>query len=112
MNQSHVELPLIPLIIVINDGESDKKIVNLKFCGYPKSSTSDLYEFRVSVFDNGNPEGFLLFMSNFNMNLAVTRIMDTGTKIQYLSIIVHGIALCQFESFSADVESMETINVE
>ena len=31
------------------------------------SQKSDLYEFKSALFDNGDPEEFLLFIRNFNM---------------------------------------------
>ena len=33
------------------------------------SSTSDPYEFNMSLFDHGEPEEFLLFIRNFNITL-------------------------------------------
>ena len=39
-------------------------------------------------------------------------MLDTGVMIQYLHTLVHDEALCQFDSFSADVEITETLNVE
>ena len=59
----------------------------------PTSNTSDLYEFRMYFFDNSRPEEFLLFVSNFNMTLAASGTLESGTKIQYLRMIVHGEAL-------------------
>ena len=47
------------------------------------SSTLDLYEFRMSLFDHGNPEEFLLFVWN----------LETDTKVQYLCRLVCGEAL-------------------
>ena len=38
----------------------------------PMSSTLDLYEFRMSFFDNGELEDFLLYVRNFNMTLVAT----------------------------------------
>ena len=56
MTQVHTEPPLIPLIKVTYDGKSEKYFVKLKLRKYPTSSTSDLYEFRMSLFDNGRQE--------------------------------------------------------
>ena len=66
----------------------------------------------MSLLDNGDPEEFLLFVSNFNMTLKVSGMLETSTKVQYLHIIVRGEALCQFEMMSDDVESTNPLTVE
>ena len=58
MTQAHVEPLQIILIKETYNGKSDKYFVKLKLCRDPKSITSDLYEFRMSLFDNGKPEEF------------------------------------------------------
>ena len=72
MTQAHVEPSPIPLSKGTYNGKSEKYFVKLKFCRDPTYITSYLYEFRMSLFDNGDPEDFLLFVRNFNMNLAGT----------------------------------------
>ena len=59
----------------------------------PMSSTLDLYEFRMSFFDNGELEDFLLFVRNFNMTLVATGTLETGSNIQYLCTLIYGEAL-------------------
>ena len=58
MTQSHVEPLPINLIKGTYDGKSDKDIVKLKLRRDPTSSKLDLYEFSMSLFDNGDPEEF------------------------------------------------------
>ena len=82
MTQVHVKPQPIPVIKGKYDGKSDKYFVKLKLHRYPTSSTSDLYEFNISLFENGNPEEFLLLVHNFNMTLAVSGALDTGAKVQ------------------------------
>ena len=41
------------------------------------SSTSDLCEFRVYLFDHVKPEEFLLFVRNFQMTMAATGTLET-----------------------------------
>ena len=65
----------------------------------------------MSLFENGKQEEFLLFMRNFNMNLAASGKMETGKNIKYLRTLVRGEALRQFDSLSADVKSMEKVNM-
>ena len=72
----------------------------------------DLYEFKMSLFENSDPEEFLLFVRNFNINLAASGILEAGAKIQYLCTRVHLRSLRHFDSLFSDVESTQTINVE
>ena len=58
MIQPHIYPPLIPLIREDNDGKSDKYFVKLKLRRDPTSSTSELYEVKISLFENGEPEEF------------------------------------------------------
>ena len=112
MAQSHVEPPLIPLIKRIYDGKSEKYFAKIELRRYPTSSTLGLYEFRISLFDNGYPEEFLLFVRNFNMTLVVTGTLEIGVNIQYLHMLVRGEALHHFYLLSSYVESTETLNLE
>ena len=81
MTQSHVEPLPITLSKVKYNGNSDKDFVKLKRFRDPTYSTSDLYEFMISLFDNGEPEDLLLFVHNFNMTLAGTGTLETGANI-------------------------------
>ena len=60
MAHEHVEPLPIPLIKETYDGKSDKYFVKLKLCRDPTSITSDLYEFRMYLFDNGESEEFFV----------------------------------------------------
>ena len=108
----HVEPPSIPLIQETHNGNSDKDFVKLKLCRDPTLSTLDLYDFKIYLFDNGDPEEFLLFVRNLNMTLAASGTLEVGTKYQYLQTLVHGEALCQFKLLSAEVEITQTLNIE
>ena len=66
----------------------------------------------MSLCENGKPEKFLLLVSNFNMTLTVSGTMEAGARIQYICTLVRGEALSHFVSLSADVESMQTLNVD
>ena len=94
------------------NGNPDKGFVKLKLRRDTTSSTSDLYEFKMSFFDNGKPEEFLLFVCNFNMTLAVSEMLELGAKYQYLSNIFRREALRQFDSLSSDIKSIQTLNFE
>ena len=101
-NPAHVEPPPILLIKEISNGNSDGDCVKLKLSRYPTSSTSYIYEFRMSLFDHSDPQGFLLFMQNFQITLAATGTLETEAEAQYLRSLVRGEALCRFELVSAD----------
>ena len=61
--QLHVEPPPIPLIESRNDTKTDKYFVKIKFCRDPTSKNSDIYEFKIALFDKIDPEEFLLFFT-------------------------------------------------
>ena len=112
MTHPHIEPPQITLIKETHNVNSDKYFVKLKVRRDLKSSKSDLYEFKMSLFDNGKPEDFLLSVSNFNMTLAASGTMEADAKYQYLRTLVRGEALHQFDLLSADVEGTQTLNVD
>ena len=61
-NPARAEPPPIPLVKENSTGESDWDYVKLNLHKDPTYSTSDLYDFRMSLFDHGEPEEFLLFV--------------------------------------------------
>ena len=69
MAEVHAEPLQTPLINGKYDGKIDTYFVKLNLRRDPKSSTSDLYELKMYLFDNGDPEKFLLFARNFNMTI-------------------------------------------
>ena len=89
-NQAHIEPPTIPLVKEISTGKSDGYYVKLKLWIDTESSTSDLYEFKMSLFDHDKPEEFLLFVWNFQMNLVDTGMLETEIKVKYLCTLVRG----------------------
>ena len=82
--------------------------MKLKLCIDPTYGMSDLYEFRMSLFDNGKPEEFLSFVRNFQTTLAAMGTLETEAKVHYLHMLVFGEALNQFDLLSADMENMDT----
>ena len=75
-------------------------------------STSDLYYFKMALFDNGKPEDFLLFVRNFNKTLVLSGKLKTGAEVQYLCNLFYEEELRQFDSLSAVVEIMQTLDVD
>ena len=66
----------------------------------------------MSLFDNGDPEEFLLFVHNSNTTLAESGKLDSDANFQYLCTIVRREALRQFDLLSADVEPTETLDTD
>ena len=104
MTHPHIESPPIPLIKENHDGKSDKDFVKIKQRRDPTPSTSDLYEFKMYLFDNGDLEEILLFIRNFNMTLSASEKLEAGAKYQYFCTLFRAEALRQFDSLSSDVE--------
>ena len=52
-----------------NNYKLDKYFIKINLCRDPTSENSDPCEFKMDLFDNVETEEFLLFISNFNMNL-------------------------------------------
>ena len=99
MTQVHAKPPPIPLIKGKCDGKSDKDFEKMKLRRHPTSSTLELYEFKMSLFENDDPEESLLFLRNFNTTIAVPGMLETDAKVQYLRALNRGEELRQFESF-------------
>ena len=81
--EQHTEPPPIPLIKRNHDDDPDKNFVKLKLRRDPRSEKSDLCEFKMSLFHNGDPEGLLLLVHNFNMTLTASGILETDDKAKY-----------------------------
>ena len=79
--QLHVETPPIPLIKSKNDGKLDKYSGKVKLRRDPTPEKSDLYEFKMALFDNGKPEKLLLCIRNFNMTLETSGTLKYCMKI-------------------------------
>ena len=106
--QLHVEPPPIPLIKSKIDTQSDKYFVKIKLRRGPTSEKSGLYDLKMTFFDNGDLEEFLLFIWNFKMTLEVSETLSTGSNIQYLCTLVCGETLRQLDTLSIEVGSTTT----
>ena len=90
MVEQHVDPPPTPLIKINHTDNLDKDFVKLNLRRDPTSDKSDLYEFKMALFDNGDPEEFLLFVCNLNMTIEATGTMEMAAKVQYISAPVCG----------------------
>ena len=105
---THVEPSPIPLIKETSTSKSDEDYVKLKLRRGPTSSTSDIYDFRMSLLDHGEPQEFLLFVRNFKMTLAATGTLETKEKVHYLFNLFRGGVLYQFYFVSSDAKNTKT----
>ena len=88
MTKLHVEPPLKHRTKGKYDGKSDKDFVKMRLCRDTMESTSDLYDINMYLFDNVQPEEFLLFLRNFNMTLAASGTPETDVNVKYLHTLV------------------------
>ena len=68
-NPAHVEPHVIQLIKEIYTGNSYEDDIKLKLRRDSTPGKSDLYEFKMSLFENGNLKETLWFVRNFDMTL-------------------------------------------
>ena len=76
-----------------------------KLCRDPTSEKSDLFEFKIALSDNSDPEEFLLFLRNFQMNPEALETLTNSVKIHYLRMLLRGKALQQMGTLSVEVGS-------
>ena len=63
----HVEPPPTPLRKSKHSDKLENDFVKIKLRRDPRSERSNLYEFKIALFDNGDLEEFLLFICNSNV---------------------------------------------
>ena len=78
----------IALIESKNNRKSDKYCVKIKLCRDPTSEKSDLYEFKIALFENGDTEEFLFFVRKFQMNLKASETFAASANIHYLCTLL------------------------
>ena len=66
---------------------------------------------KMALFDNGEPEEFLLFIQNFQITIEVKGMLTTCAKIQYLCTLLCGEALRKLDTLSLEVGSMTIANL-
>ena len=76
----HVEPQPTPLIKSKHDDKSEKNFVKLKLRRDPTSNNSELYEFKMALFDNGDLDKFFLFVQNFNLTFFSVRNNGDGRE--------------------------------
>ena len=65
----------------------------------------------MALFDNSEPEEFLLFIRNFNTTLDTSGMFVSSSDIQYLCTLVRGRELHQFYTLSDELRSTTSENL-
>ena len=66
----------------------------------------------MALFHNGNTEGILLLVHNFNMTLTASGMLETADKAKYFCTLFYVEALRQFDLMSSDMESKNPLKAE
>ena len=96
----------------MHDDKPDKGFVKLKLHRDPTSDNLYLCEFKMALFENGNPDGFLFFVCNFNMTLVGSVMLGVDVKVQYMCTLVCGEAFRLFGLLYANLEGTNPLTVE
>ena len=64
--------------------------MNIKFCRNLISENLDLYELKMALFENGDPDELLLFVINSKMTLEASGMLTENVKLQYLRNLLRG----------------------
>ena len=110
--QVHVEPPPTPLIEINHNYKSEKYFVQMELHRYPASYKLDPYEFKMTLFNNGELEEVWLFVRSFNMTLVASGTLDTAVNMQYLRTLVCGEALHQFDFLYSGAEVTNSLTAE
>ena len=100
-----------PLIKIMNETKAEMDDVKIKVCRDPTQEKSDMYELKMALFDNGEPEEFLLLVQNFNMTLDTSRTLSSNAKLQYLRNIICGQAVRHFDTLCGQFGNTTTENL-
>ena len=110
--QTYVDPTLITWIRTNNYKKPEKDSVKIKSNRDPTLEKLDMYEFKMTFFDNSKPEDFLLFVQNINMKLNASVTITSNKKLQYLHTILCVEVMLHFDTFCDKVvrTTMEHLN--
>ena len=77
----------------------------------PTSRASDMYEFKMNLFDNCGTEGFILFQRNHQITIEASGNITVGDKIHYLHTLICGEALHKFETICRKIGNSNNTNL-
>ena len=70
-----------------------------------------MYEFKISLFDNGKLESFLFLILNIKMTLEASVMFADNVKLHYLSTLLRGESLCEFDNFCIQIRILVVIHL-
>ena len=66
------------------ENKSENGFIMIQLFMNPVSTLSIMYEFKIVIFGNGEPEYFLLLQQNFHLDLNASVTITVSVKIEYL----------------------------
>ena len=89
----------------------EKYFVKVKLITNPTLDKSEMYDFIMTLFENGELEYFLLFHIKYRMTLDASETLTVDAKIQYIHTFLHGEALREFETLCVHIGNMTTLHL-
>ena len=83
----------------------------MKLCINTTLEASDILKFKMVLFENGYPEGFLLFKHNYQIMLKVSGNITACAKIQYLRTLIYKEVIRGFETLCGEIGSSTTVHL-
>ena len=105
--QIYVDPPHIPLIKSKLDTNLEKYSFKIKLCRNATPQKSDVYEFIMSIVDNGYPEDFLI-LKKLQYDAQIVGNSDSRCKHQYLRTSLWGKGLREFETIFDHIRNTTT----
>ena len=88
--QVNVNPPPIYLIIWYIERKTEKYFIKIKLHRNYTSVMSDVYEYKMTLFENWEPEEFLQMIWNYETSIRSPGDTSETGKNQYLSTLLHG----------------------
>ena len=70
-----------------------------------------MYEFKIDLFDNSEPEEFLFFVQKFKITLEDFRMLADNANLKYICTVLRGKAICLFDTLFVQVGSTTTTHL-
>ena len=64
--------------------------MGINLYGCTTSEKSEVYKFKMALFDNGESEEFLLFLRNFKTTIDASGTLTVNAELQYLRPLLRG----------------------
>ena len=76
----------------------------------PTSATSDIYRYKMALFENGQLDEFLLFVQYLQNTIDTIRVKLAAENIQYMRKLLCEKGLCEFETPSGTTSFTTNVN--